>query len=189
MPTRQLVILGVPEPRRAAARGDNRRVSRVGSPPDLYDDPQIERLRQWSYLLDQAFRIPGTNVRFGWDVIVGLVPGLGDLSSPLFGALILVQAYRLRVPRLVQARMVLNALVDALLGLVPGIGNIADVFWKANSWNMRLLERHARPGIPPSRADAVFVWSILALLLVAALIPLVLTALAAVWLFSRVPLV
>lgn len=161
----------------------------AGFARDLSNDPQLERLRQWSHLLDQAFRIPGTNIRFGWDVIVGLVPGIGDLSSPIFGALILVQAYRLRVPRLVQARMVINAMVDALLGLVPGIGNVADVFWKANSWNMRLLERHARPGIPPSRADALFVWSILAVLLVAALIPLVLTALAAAWILARVPLV
>lgn len=161
----------------------------VGRVPDLDNDPQLERLRQWSYLLDQAFRVPGTNIRFGWDVIVGLVPGIGDLSSPLFGAFILVQAYRLRVPRLVQARMVINAIVDALLGLVPGVGNIADVFWKANSWNMRLLERHARPGVPHSRFDAVFVWSILALLLVLALIPLVLTALVTAWLLTRVPLI
>lgn len=158
-------------------------------PPVLPDDPQLERLRQWSYLLDQAFRIPGTNIRFGWDVIVGLIPGLGDLSSPVFGAVILVQAYRLRVPRLVQARMVINALVDALLGLVPGVGNVADIFWKANTWNMRLLDRHARPGVPHSRFDAVFVWTIAALLLVAALIPLLLTALVAAWLVSRVPLV
>lgn len=156
---------------------------------ELSDDRQLDRLRQWSYLLDQAFRIPGTRIRFGWDVIVGLVPGIGDLSSPLFGAFILVQAYRLGVPRVVQARMVINALVDALLGLVPGIGNIADVFWKANSWNMQLLERHARPGVPHSRADAVFVWTILAVLLVVALIPLVLTVLVGAWLFSRVPLV
>ena len=155
----------------------------------LPNDPQMERLRQWSYLLDQAFRVPGTNIRFGWDAIVGLVPGIGDLSSPLFGALILVQAYRLRVPKLVQTRMVINAIVDALLGLVPGLGNVADVFWKANTWNMRLLERHARPGVPHSRFDAWFVWGILALLFVAALIPIVVTVLFAAWLFSNVPLV
>ena len=74
----------------------------------LEQDRELERLRHWSYLLDQVFRIPGTNVRFGWDVIVGLIPGLGDLSSPLFGALVVVQAYRMGVPRIVQARMVIN---------------------------------------------------------------------------------
>ena len=119
--------------------------------PRQMDDAHLERLRRWSDLLDQAFRIPGTNIRFGWDVIVGLVPGIGDLSSPLFGTLLLIQAYRMRVPALVQARMVINAIVDALLGVVPGLGNIADIFWKANTWNMRLLERHARPGVPHSQ--------------------------------------
>ena len=144
----------------------------------------MERLRQWSYLLDQAFRIPGTNVRFGWDVIVGLVPGLGDLSSPLFGVLILVQAYRSGVPRLVQARMVINAIVDAMLGLIPGLGNVADIFWRANTWNMRLLERHARPGVPHTRADAWFVWTIVIVLLLMAVLPLVLGVWLIWWLLT-----
>ena len=144
----------------------------------------MERLRQWSYLLDQAFRIPGANVRFGWDVIVGLVPGLGDLSSPLFGVLILVQAYRSGVPRLVQARMVINAIVDAMLGLIPGLGNVADIFWRANTWNMRLLERHARPGVPHTRADAWFVWTIVIVLLLMAVLPLVLGVWLVWWLLT-----
>ena len=150
----------------------------------LEQERHLERLRQWSYLLDQAFRIPGTNVRFGWDVIIGFVPGLAELSSPLFGVLILAQAYRMGVPRVVQARMVINALVDALLGLVPGLGNVADIFWRANTWNMRLLERHARPGVPHSRADTVFVWSIVALLLLMALVPLLLGVWLAYWLLT-----
>ena len=144
----------------------------------------MERLRQWSYLLDQAFRIPGTNVRFGWDVIVGLVPGLGDLSSPLFGVLILVQAYRSGVPRLVQARMVINAIVDAMLGLIPGLGNVADIFWRANTWNMRLLERHARPGVSHTRADAWFVWTIVIVLLMMAALPLLLGVWLVWWLLT-----
>jgi hypothetical protein len=140
-------------------------------------DPHLERLRRWSALLDQAFRIPGTNVRFGWDVIVGLVPGIGDLSSPAFGMLLLVQAYRMGVPKLVQVRMLINAVIDALIGIVPVLGNVADIFWKANTWNMALLERHARPGVPHTRFDAWFVWGIGLTLLTAAALPVVL----AVW--------
>jgi hypothetical protein len=148
------------------------------------EERRLERLRHWSYLLDQAFRVPGTNIRFGWDVIVGLVPGLGDLSSPLFGVVILLHAYRMGVPKIVQARMVINAVVDALLGVVPLLGNVADVFWRANTWNMRLLERHAHRGVPPSRFDAVFVWSIVAMLLLLALVPAVLAAWLVVWLLT-----
>ena len=146
------------------------------------DDKHLERLRRWSWLLDQAFRIPGTNVRFGWDVIVGLIPGLGDLSSPVFGVMILMQAYRMGVPRIVQARMVINAVVDALLGLVPGLGNVADIFWKANSWNMTLLERHAQRGARPSRFDAVFVWGFVLAVLAAAIVPVAATVWLLAWL-------
>jgi hypothetical protein len=148
------------------------------------DDPHLDRLRRWSEQLDQAFRIPGTNIRFGWDVIVGLIPGIGDLSSPIFGALLLIQAYRMRVPPIVQARMVINAAVDALLGLIPGLGNVADVFWRANTWNMRLLERHARPGVPHAPLDAVIVWGFVLVLLAAALLPIALLVWFAAWVYS-----
>jgi hypothetical protein len=153
--------------------------------PIDYADPHLERLRRWSDLLDQAFRIPGTNVRFGWDVIVGLIPGIGDLSSPMFGALLLIQAYRMRVPPIVQARMVINAIVDALLGVVPGLGNVADIFWKANTWNMRLIERHARPGVPHSRFDALLVWGCILVLIAAAAIPIVLVVWVVAWFYSH----
>ena len=147
------------------------------------DDAHLERLRRWSELLDRAFRIPGTDIRFGWDVIVGLIPGIGELSSPLFGMLLLIQAHRMRVPLVVQARMAINAIVDALLGLVPGFGNVADIFWRANTWNMRLLERHARPGVPHSRFDVVFVLGCILVLLAAAVVPIAVAVWAAAWLY------
>ena len=58
----------------------------------------LDALRRWAVLLDSAFRIPGTGIRFGLDAIVGLIPGLGDLSTPAFAALLLVQAVRMRLP-------------------------------------------------------------------------------------------
>lgn len=158
----------------------NRKVTapRHSPPPPRVDvaDPHFDRLRRWSYLLDRAFRVPGTQIRFGWDPIVGLIPGLGDISSPLFAAFILLQARRMRVPRIVQARMIINAMVDAMLGFVPILGNLADVGWKANTWNMRLLERHAVPGVPPRRGDAIFVYAALAMLAIATLLPILFVA-------------
>ena len=51
-------------------------------------NPQVDRamqtMRRWSHFFDKAFRIPGTKMRFGWDPILGLVPGLGDISTGLF---------------------------------------------------------------------------------------------------------
>jgi hypothetical protein len=116
-----------------------------------------EALRRWAVLLDSAFRIPGTRFRFGIDAIIGLIPGLGDIATPTFSVLLLIQAVRMRLPVVVQARMVLNAAVDMVLGFVPVLGDLVDIGWKANLRNLALLERHARPGVPPARSDYIFV--------------------------------
>ena len=100
-------------------------------------------LRTLQRFLDEAFRLPGTRVRFGWDAIIGLVPWAGDVLTALLGLSILVSAHRMRLPGIVQVRMLLNLAIDLLIGLVPFAGDIADVFWKANTKNMVLLERHA----------------------------------------------
>src|SRR5687767_4095150 len=94
-------------------------------------------------MLDNAFRVPGTSVRFGWDPIVGLVPWAGDLLTAVMAGAIVIQAHRFGVPRVVQLRMLINVGIDLLLGVVPFVGDAADVFWKANAKNMALLERHA----------------------------------------------
>lgn len=135
-----------------------------------------DALRRWAVLLDSAFRVPGTRIRFGLDAILGLVPGLGDISTPVFAALILVQAVRMRLPFVVQARMVLNAALDMLLGLVPVVGDLVDVGFKANLRNLALLERHARPGVPPAKTDYVVVLLFVIVLAFVAIAPLALIA-------------
>jgi hypothetical protein len=148
----------------------------------LPPDPEtLDALRRWAVLLDSVFRIPGTRIRFGLDAVIGLIPGIGDISTPAFAGLILLQAVRMRVPLVVQARMVLNAGIDMVTGLVPILGDLVDVGWKANLRNLALLERHAQPGVPPSRSDYVFVGVWLALLAFITLAPLLLAA----WLLSR----
>ena len=141
----------------------------------------LDALRRWAVLLDSAFRIPGTRIRFGLDAIIGLIPGVGDISTPAFAGLLLLQAVRMRLPIVIQARMVLNAALDMLLGLVPILGDLVDVGWKANLRNLALLERHARPGVAPARGDYVFVWICPALLALIAITPVVLI----VWLLSQ----
>lgn len=128
--------------------------------------------------------MPGTSIRFGLDAIIGLIPGLGDISTPVFAGLLLVQAVRMRLPLIVQARMVFNAGLDMLMGLVPILGDLADVGWKANLRNLALLERHSQPGTQPTRGDYVFVFVCLGLVALIALVPIVLLA----WLLSRIPL-
>jgi hypothetical protein len=131
----------------------------------------LDALRRYAVLLDSQFRVPGTNIRFGLDAIIGLIPGLGDISTPIFAALLLVQGVRMRLPLVVQARMVLNAAIDMLLGFIPLLGDLIDIGFKANLRNLALLERHARPGVPPSRSDYVFVILCVIVLTFIALVP------------------
>jgi uncharacterized protein DUF4112 len=134
----------------------------------------LRQFRWWAELLDNRFRIPGTNIRFGIDPILSLVPGIGDLASPLFTMALLAQAIGWRVPRVVLVRMVMNALIDALIGMVPVAGNIGDIFWRANTANLALLERHAQPGVRPRPGDYAFVWAMTALLGMLLLVPVLL---------------
>ena len=77
-------------------------------------DRRLEGLRVWQRLLDSAFRVPGTGIRFGWDAIIGLVPWVGDAVTALFGSVIIFHAYQLRLPRVVQLRMLINIVIDVV---------------------------------------------------------------------------
>ena len=144
---------------------------------------RLPDLQRYAVLLDKAFRIPGTNIRFGLDPIVGLIPGLGDLASPVFAGLLIVEGARLKVPRIILMRMLVNALVDAVVGAIPFVGIVGDVFIRANTKNLALLERHAvAGGRPATRGDYWFVWTMLAALVIGVILIVVLT----IWLLGKV---
>lgn len=106
---------------------------------DHTDTADIEKLAEW---LDTKFVIPGTNWRFGLDSIIGLVPGVGDLTTTLLGAYIIVRARELGAPLHLQAAMVGNLTLDTLVGSVPLVGDIFDFAFRSNAKNVRLLRRH-----------------------------------------------
>ena len=137
---------------------------------------RLEALRRISQLLDSAYPVPGTSYRIGLDPILGLVPGLGDLVSPLFTIGILWEARELALPRVVQLRMLFNVAIDALTGVVPIVGDLFDFAWKSNDMNMALLERHGREEHPPSRGDWAFVTLMIGLLVMIAIAPILLFA-------------
>jgi hypothetical protein len=143
---------------------------------------RLKALKHISRLLDSAFVLPGTDIRFGLDPLLGLVPGLGDLASPLFAIALLWQSRDLGIPRVVQLRMTFNVAIDALVGLLPIAGDIFDVAWKANDRNLALLERYAYEQRRPSAGDWLFVVGLIVLLVVIAAVPFLLTG----WLISLV---
>ena len=138
-------------------------------------------LRHLSRLLDSAFEIPGTGYRIGLDPIIGLLPGLGDLVSPLFAVFMLWHSRDLRLPRIVQLRMLFNVAIDAIIGAVPVVGDAFDIAWKANDMNRALLERHAYEERPPAPGDWLFVLGIIVLVIAIAVLPFVVV----VWIFAH----
>jgi hypothetical protein len=141
---------------------------------------QIELLRRVARLLDSAIEIPGTSFRIGLDPILGLVPGIGDLISPLFTVILLWRAREMGIPRVVQLRMIVNVAIDTLAGAVPVLGDVFDFAWKANNRNLALLEKHAGAPRRASAGDWLFAAAVLLLLAAIVALPLVLVG----WLLS-----
>jgi hypothetical protein len=119
-------------------------------------------------------------MRFGWDPIIGLIPGLGDISTGLFSLFLLITAVRLRVPRVIRVRMILNTLIDVAAGVVPLAGDVLDFAWKSNSRNLALLERYGGSQAEPGASDWIFVLGILVSAASIVLIPLMVLA----WIFQ-----
>ncbi|MGM0590543.1 MAG: DUF4112 domain-containing protein [Halobacteriota archaeon] len=142
-------------------------------------DEVMRRLDRVSHVLDNAFRVPGTNYRVGIDPLLGLVPVVGDAPATLMSAYIVVEAARLGAPRATLLRMLFNLLVDAVFGSIPVLGTLVDVVWKANARNVALLdERVASP--ERTRSDRLFMLGVGAVLVSVLLITIASTG-AVVW--------
>jgi hypothetical protein len=133
----------------------NQRAGMLYTIPSSSDPASPEYLRLFAGLdrtaglLDSRYRVPFTQLRFGWDAIVGLLPVVGDLATTAASLHLVHRARTLGADGRLASRMILNVLIDALLGFVPIIGTVFDVFFRANERNLKLLidhiERHRRP--------------------------------------------
>lgn len=166
--------LSGPQPSPAAANERPQTVTRArpARPPNAELRARLEQLRAWQRLLDDAFRVPGTRIRFGWDPVIGLIPWAGDVVAALLGAVLIYHGHRMRLPGVVQLRLVLNVVIDLVLGAVPFVGDVVDMFWKSTTRNLALLERHAVDEQPATWRDWAFVLSIAALVVAIAALPL-----------------
>ena len=111
-----------------------------------------ERLTKFANLLDTAFRIPGTGIRFGLEPILGVVPVVGDVLGKGLSVYIVWKAWQLGVPPARLARMLGNIAVDLAIGTVPLVGDIGDVFWRASKYNVRILDEHLERMVAAERA-------------------------------------
>ena len=138
-------------------------------------NPSAEGLRSFARLLDAAVAIPGTDIRFGLDSVIGLVPGLGDLAGAAMSGYIVLASARLGAPAPVLVRMVANVAIDAVVGSMPLLGDLFDVGWRANVRNTDLLDRHLAAPVATKRASVGVVAGIVLLLVLLAAGAVVLT--------------
>ena len=103
---------------------------------------ELKSLDSLADLMDSRFRLPGTNIRFGLDAVVGLLPFLGDGVVTLPALYILARAHRMGAPTSLLIRMGINVALDFLIGAIPLIGDILDVGYRANRRNVALLREH-----------------------------------------------
>jgi hypothetical protein len=131
--------------------------------------PTLRRLRQLSRLLDRVITVPGTQISIGLDPILGLIPVGGDFLGVMLSAYIVLESARLGAPASTLSRMVLNIIIDGLVGAIPIAGDLFDVGWKANEYNIKLLEDHLRFPSQRKRADKWFVFALMTVLFIVAI--------------------
>ena len=111
---------------------------RVRGSDTLFSDSNLDML---SHILDDFLRVPGTNIRFGLDGIIGLIPGIGDILGAMASWIIILAAWLRGVPKVTLARMLANVAIETILGTIPVLGDAFDIAWKANRRNFALLQR------------------------------------------------
>ncbi len=156
--------------------------SRLGAGGRLFSNENLDLL---SHLLDDAFRIPGTRIRFGIDGIVGLIPAIGDVLSGLASCILIFAAWVRGVPYITLARMTANLALDVVIGAIPFLGDAFDIAWKANRRNYKLLVRHIEHPHRQTWKDWLFLTALAVALAAILVVPLVVLAWLLDWLFHR----
>jgi hypothetical protein len=109
------------------------------------------RVTAMERLLERSFTIPGINFPVGLDAIVGLVPVLGEIVTGAMGAYIVWEARNLGLPKWKLARMGLNVLFDTAIGAIPVVGDAADLVFRSNTRNLKIILKHIDKHHPEAR--------------------------------------
>jgi Domain of unknown function (DUF4112) len=108
---------------------------------NLTREQRLARLEAIAKLLDIAFVVPGTKIRYGVDGIIGLIPVVGDIIATALSLWLVREARALGAPWHITARMLSNVAIQGVVGMVPVAGDAFDVLFRANIRNVRMLQR------------------------------------------------
>ena len=108
---------------------------------NLTREQRLARLDALAKLLDVAFILPGTNIRYGIDGLIGLIPVVGDIITTAISLWLVREARALGAPWHLTMRMLGNVALDGVVGAVPLVGDAFDVMFRANVRNVRMLKR------------------------------------------------
>ncbi|KAL9648260.1 hypothetical protein ABK040_009264 [Willaertia magna] len=114
----------------------------VVPPPQLSEDDLLPRELRWletyKYYMEDCFKIPLLPKRFGWNIIVNLIPGIGDLLSLGFTLTLIFVIMHYGISVNIGYKMFRIAAISFLVGLIPLFGDIFVYFYKPNSkiWKM-----------------------------------------------------
>lgn len=116
-------------------------------------DPASVRARvvAMERLLERSFTIPGVNMPVGLDALIGLVPVLGEIVTTAMGAYIIWEARNLGLSKWKLARMGANVLFDTAIGAIPLIGDAADLVFRSNTKNLKIILKHIDKHHPETR--------------------------------------
>ncbi len=127
----------------------------------------LEPLFRWvAIVMDELIALPNTKFKFGIDPLIGLIPGIGDTASAIVSALVLIQAARRGLPKILLARMSLNILINEIVGIIPGLGDAFSFWFKSNKRNYELLLAHTAAPQRARASDWLFVILVLAALFI-----------------------
>ena len=129
------------------------RVHEMISAPLTGTDPQSvrQRVEAMEKLLERLFVIPGLNKPIGLDVILDVVPVVGDIAAAALGAYIVWEGRNIGMSKWQLTRMAGNVGFDWLLGLIPWVGAIPDYFFRSNTRNLKMIKRHLDKHYPGTR--------------------------------------
>ncbi len=130
-------------------------------PRDEGREPLLAIADMLARVLDTTVKIPGTSLYIGLDPLLGLLPGIGDVIANLIGTVILGIATRLKLPRIVLARMSLNLLINGTFGAVPIVGDLFSVWFRSHAKNAVLLREAAMKPDRETHADWFYVLGII----------------------------